>query len=963
MKAEDWHQVDALFEAVLDRPEERGPLLAAATPEIRRQVEALLAADAAARTFLENESLAESLASWLVPTLVDPAPFGERAADEDPVPQRIGPYKVLGQLGEGGMGRVFLAARDDDAYQRQVAIKTLRGRPDNPLRRELLARFELERQALAQLEHPNIARLYDAGRDENGDPYLVLEHIVGRPIDVYCDEKRLDIPARLQLFLEVCQAVRFAHKNLLVHRDLKPSNILVTAEGRPMLLDFGIAKLLDKARLAGDLLETRTGSRPMTPGYASPEQIKGEPITTASDVYSLGVLLYELLTGRKPYRVTSSWPHELEKAICELEPERPSTAVFRDPTQAETRSHFDSPLPPSEVAARRQNTPKGLARILRGDLDTLLQAALRKNPDDRYASVEALAQDIEAFLHGLPLAARAPSTWYSLRKFARRHRFGVATAATAAVLLLSFLSLLTVQAGQIRAERDKAQQALGFLVEVFKASDPERTRGEELTAREILDRAAIRIEKELAGQPQVQATLMDAMGQVYQGLAFYRESAALLEKSYSLRRRELGENDPETLASKQALAWTQLDQGEPLKALRHFEEVVDAEEDRDPRGVALANAHLGLGETLDWLGRRQESIPHKELALRLLGEAAKVDPKKESELAAAELSLGQSLAGDLQLDRAREFYRRAEVRQRRIFGDGSLEVAMTLFRRGEVERFASSYREALRLFEEAGQIQNLLLDPEHPSVLANLENQGVCLAYLGEASRSIPIYEDAIAKKRRRLGQYHPEVAISVARLAEAHGVHGNLQQALALHAEALAIRRQAFGPLHQLVAISLSDHADVLLALGRTDEADKECREALALQQQLAENETGRGQLCVGKVAMARKDYSSAAEAFAIAYKIRAARFGPETDALINTEIAYGIALSKLERHAEAERLLRGAYEKLIARNKHSGRAQTALEHLVTSLRALGHPDLEKAERFLADSSLRDSFVSTREP
>ncbi len=267
-------------------------------------------------------------------------------------------------IGEGGMGRVLLAARADEQYQRLVAIKTLRARAgagrtrdgvrrDGPRRDELLARFDLERQALAQLEHPNIARLYDAGRDERGDPYLVLEHIDGVPIDTYCDDQCLDVAARLQLFLEVCQAVQAAHRNLLVHRDLKPSNILVTQEGRPMLLDFGIAKLLDPDRAAGEglgreVFETSEGSRPMTPGYASPEQIKGEPITTASDVYSLGVLLYELLTGRKPYRVTSWAPHELEKAICEVEPEKPSTAVFR------------------ETAAERTPRPRATARAGRG---------------------------------------------------------------------------------------------------------------------------------------------------------------------------------------------------------------------------------------------------------------------------------------------------------------------------------------------------------------------------------------------------------------------------------------------------------------------------------------------------------------------------------------------------------------------------------------------------------------------
>ncbi len=381
---------------------------------------------------------------------------------EPELPKRIGPYKVLGVLGEGGMGRVLLASRADEQYQRLVAIKTLRAARggqalEDDRRAELLARFDLERQALAQLEHPNIARLYDAGRDEGGDPYLVLEHIDGVPLDVYCDEQKLDVAARLRLFLEVCAAVQAAHRNLLVHRDLKPSNILVTREGRPMLLDFGIAKLLDPGRgagsQAGEILETREGSRPMTPGYASPEQVKGEPITTASDVYSLGVVLYELLTGRKPYRVTSWLPHELEKAICEVEPEKPSTAVFR--TTGKSRSRDGAALPADEVARRRGTSAAALARHLRGDLDTLLYTALRKDPDRRYASVEALAHDIAAFLAGRPLLARPPSAWYTLRKFAARHRFGMAAALALAGLLVAFLAILAVQG---RAHPRRARQ-------------------------------------------------------------------------------------------------------------------------------------------------------------------------------------------------------------------------------------------------------------------------------------------------------------------------------------------------------------------------------------------------------------------------------------------------------------------------------------------------------------------------
>ena len=526
MDPDRWREVDRLFEAALEKSGEELRLwLAGADSGLRAEVEQLLAADRGARSFLEREV-------WR--TGGGPA----AGAAGDLPPSRFGAYEVLGVLGEGGMGRVYLAARADQQYQRKVAIKTLRANPLEPRREEMLARFELERQALAQLEHPNIARLYDAGRDDSGDPYLVLEHVDGAPIDAYCDQHLLGVEARLELFLEVCRAVEAAHRNLLVHRDLKPSNILVRKGGQPVLLDFGIAKLLDPGR-KGELLLTRPGSRPMTPGYASPEQVRGEPITTASDVYSLGVLLYELLAGRKPYPITSWQPHELERAICEIEPEKPSTAVFRQPPAG------GSGLPPAlsaqEIARRRGSSPGELAFRLRGDLDCLLQKALRKEPQRRYESVEAFGRDLRAYLGGRPLAARPESRLYTLRKFAGRHRGATAAAAALAALLASFLAALAFQAREIRAERDQARQTLAFLIDVFEAADPARARGEDPPAREILGGAAGRVERELAGQPGIQATLMDAVGQIYFGLGLYAEAESLFARSLERRPDEAGE--------------------------------------------------------------------------------------------------------------------------------------------------------------------------------------------------------------------------------------------------------------------------------------------------------------------------------------------------------------------------------------------------------------------------------------
>jgi len=777
----------------------------------------------------------------------------------------------------------------------------------------------------------------------------VIEHIDGLPIDHYCDEHRLDIAARLRLFLEVCQAVQSAHRNLLVHRDLKPSNILVTREGRTMLLDFGIAKLLDPALIAGEVLETRTGSRPMTPGYASPEQVKGEKITTASDVYSLGVLLYELLTGRRPYRITSALPHELEKAICEDEPEKPSTAVFRDTSRNGAGGSHEKWLPPQEIAVLRGTTAAALSRSLRGDLDTLLKVVLRKDPEQRYPSVEALAQDIHAFLEGKPLKARAPSRLYNLRKFASRHRFGVATAATLLLLFLSFLTVLMLQAKQILAERDKAEKTLAFLIEVFKASDPSRAQGEELKAREILDGASRRIEKELASQPEIQATLMDAMGQVYLGLGLYHDAKSLCEKAFALQLLELGPEDPATLTTQLHLASAHFETEDFPKAKELFEEVIQRQRKKGRRDATLAHALMGLGEALRALGQDEAALASKLESLRVLEENNESGP----ELATAEVSLSLSYVGAQQFGQARKLLQSAEKRRRQFYGEQSLELAEVLFRRGELERLDSHYALAKELFEKTLEIERPLLDAEHPGLLASLKNLAICLSYLGQSSRSIPIYEEILEKEARRLGENHSQVADTSNLLAAVYALDGRFELALELSEKSLAIYRKLYGDEHILVANAYGNRGNYLRLLDRLDEAAASCRKAIVISAGFDPNDVraSRGQVCLGEVELARHRYEAAEALLRPVYEARKARLPAGAEALINAEVTYGCALSGLGRNTEAEVVLRSAYASLIARNRTSARAFYTLTCLVPVLKALGRPALAQAEHFLARS------------
>ena len=404
MDAERWQNVERLYHATLECEEsQRAAFLTHACggdEALRREVESLVSYGNRSGRLIEGSAL----------EVVAPALAGDGGDGHDPasdecrivekmIGKRISQYRIVEQLGSGGMGEVYRAVRADDQYQKQVAIKLVRAGEDSGF---VLGRFKNERQILASLDHPNIARLHDGGATEEGVPYFVMELVEGQPIDRYCDSHKLGVPARLQMFRQVCSALAYAHQHQIIHRDIKPSNILVTEEGVPKLLDFGIAKILDSGVLAGTVGRTQTVFRAFTPEYASPEQIKAEPISMASDVYSLGVLLYELLTGHRPYRFKTRTPSEIEQAICEEEPLKPSTVVTRVEEQTLAGGTTNS-ITPEEISGARNSDPKRMHSCLLGDLDAIVMMALRKEPHRRYASVDDLSEDIRKHLEGLPM--------------------------------------------------------------------------------------------------------------------------------------------------------------------------------------------------------------------------------------------------------------------------------------------------------------------------------------------------------------------------------------------------------------------------------------------------------------------------------------------------------------------------------------------------------------------------------
>jgi serine/threonine protein kinase len=698
--ADRWRQVDALFAAVLETAAaDREAVLAAATAgdgELRRAVEELLAADAASATFLDRP------AGELLGLVPAPEPALEAES-------RLGPYRLLRRLGDGGMGTVYLARREDEHYEQNVAVKVIRSGVQSP---EALHRFFAERQILARLEHPDIARLYDGGSTADGRPYLVMELVEGLPVDEYCDLHQLTVDRRLDLFRRICAAVEHAHQNLLVHRDLKPANILVTAAGEPKLLDFGIAKRLEPGT-ATRPDATQTGIRLMTPSYASPEQVRGEAVATPSDVYSLGVLLYELLAGRSPYRLTRGLPHEIEQAICEQEPERPSLALFRAGSPAA-----------GEIAAARGTRPQALRRRLQGDLDNVVLMALRKEPRRRYGSAAELARDLESHLRSLPVAARPDTPSYRAAKFLRRHRAATAAAALVALLVAGFIAGLIVQERRLVRERDKARYALTFLMDTFKDADPYHTKGERLTADEIMTRGADRVSRDLARQPDVQAALMDAIGEVERGLGRYDRAEPLLRRSLGLRR------------------------------------------------AAFGPASLEVAESLEHLGRLQQNRSALAAAEPLLRGALAIKRARlgdgSLETAKALDELGVLLVAEGQPVEAETLHREALATAMRVEGAIGPTVAESLLQLAKAKLAQGNRLAAVRLARQGLVVERGVLGARDPRLYRVQTDVAAVLVEAGRPAEAEPLLRASLKAQRELLGDRHPDVTVTAADLAAA---------------------------------------------------------------------------------------------------------------------------------------------------------------------------------------------------
>ncbi len=734
MNLERWRRIEELFRTVVDRPvSEREAYLTRACDddeEMRLEVLSLIARDTA-ENFIMEPILGAALSFTAEP-------------EDDLTGERIGPYRLTRMIGRGGMGAVYEAIRDDLQFDQQVAIKIIKRGMDTDFVRY---RFMRERRILASLDHPHIARLYDGGVTPDGLPYFVMELIAGEPITDYCRRRGLSLNEKLKLFRKVCSAVQHAHQNLIVHRDLKPSNILVTENGAtnlPKLLDFGIAKLL-----AGDSSEsvtrTETALRMMTPDYASPEQARGLQVTTTTDVYSLGVVLYELLTGRRPYQFKTSSPAEIERAICDTETEKPS-----------------------EVVGRMTGAPARLARQLAGDLDNIVLMAMRKEPERRYQSVEQFSEDIRRYLEGLPVLARKDTLGYRAGKFARRHKTGVAVLALVSLLAVA----MTIQAALIARERDRANQEAATaesvtrsLVTLFEIADPSRARGNVITARELLDQGADKVVQELRNQPVVQAKLMDTIGQLYQSIGVYDRAQPLLEEALKLRRQALGSDHPDVATSMNHLAEVMYFKGDYAGSEPLFREAL-AMRRKLPGSERLdvAESLNNLASTLRDQGELEEAEPLLRVALdvrrKLLGE-------ESSDVAQSLNNLGRLLSDQGKFDEAESLYRRALAIRRKALGETHPEVATSLNNLAGLLSDKGEHIKAERLYRQTLDTYRKSLKSEHWLINRSQSNLGACLTRLKRYREAEEQLLAGYAGLKAAVGERHTQTQKAVGRLIE----------------------------------------------------------------------------------------------------------------------------------------------------------------------------------------------------
>lgn len=884
---EFWQRLESVFHAALQiDPAQRSAYLdQACDPELRQQVESLI------------------LSSEETHQVMDAVIAEEAAAIAGVAPgERIGPYEILKELGHGGMGTVYLAIRADDHFRKQVAIKLMRVDSFN---RSMVERFRTERQILANLEHPGIARLLDGGANALGSPYVVMEYVDGLPVDLYCERHRLSIRERLILFRRIAEAVSYAHRNLIVHRDIKPDNVLVTAEGEPKLLDFGIAKLLSPSRDLGNepaqqAQMTVATERLMTPEFASPEQARGEAITTLSDVYSLGVLLYKMLTERVPVRVASQRAAEIEREICETLPIRASVAARQTNAWGAVWSKIGTD------AAR--------------DLDTILTVALHKDAARRYASVENFSADIERYLNGFPVLARGDSWSYRTAKLIRRQPLATAAAALSLAVVVAFSIGMAILAQRARREARMANEVTGYLVGVFRSNDPNSGRGDLVTARELLDRGAQQIDSQLKDEPQVQARMLDTMGELYNDLGLSQKAEQLLRHSLEVRRARLSLTDEAAADTLDRLGDVAQDMSQFPAAENYFRQALAIHrkktgessgpvaedyarissvlwnmgdyshaEELSRQAIALETALHGtddltaldmqndLGTIFDSEGRYQQAVDQQKY---VLDKRLRLEPPNHPDLGYSWHNYAQPLASLGHFQQAEDAERHAVAVRIAAYGNDHPQVAENQGELAGILLQTGKFDEALQLAQHAFERELELYGSDNRDTNYCRTNLAQALFAVGQTAQALDQAHTALSVWKRLVSPHHPKLASVLVILGKMDTAMGNLPAADKELADAIAYLTESYGAQHVLVADAQILRAETLIDEGKLTDAHTLASEALATERHTfpaGHPGVGLAESALGRIELAERHQAAALPLLQDAFQQVGKAYGPQ--------------------------------------------------------------------------------------
>lgn len=868
--------------------------------ELRKRVERLLQAQENIGEFLNHPIAAVSRETLLLTT--------SKFAGVEKPSDKIGRYKLLQLIGVGGFGDVWMAEQEEP-IRRRVALKVIKLGMDS---KEVVARFEAERQALAMMDHPSVAKVFDGGLAESGRPYFVMELVHGESITKYCNEHRLSTSERLELFTQVCQAVQHAHQKGIIHRDLKPSNILVTElDGKavPKVIDFGVAKATE-ARLTEKTVFTRLGQMVGTPEYMSPEQASqgGLDIDTRTDVYSLGVVLYELLTGRTPFdakKLREAAYDVIVKTIREDEPPKPSTKL--------------STLSPEELNAtahQRRVEPAKLNRLVRGDLDWIVLKALEKERARRYETASAFAQDIQHHLRFEPVIAAAPKPLYKFRKFARRNKVALAIATAFGALLVIGTIFSTWQAVRATRADSKSRQVAQFLKEMLNGVRPSIALGRDKTMlREILDKTAERVGKELKNQPEVEAELRSTIGAVYWEIGDYAKAERMHREALEIRKKLFGFEHPDTAASLNNLGLALFDEAKLTEAEAVLRQAVAVRKrvlGKDHPDVAWSLRNLALvrwkqGNLADAESLHRQSL---EIKKRRFGE-------ENSDVAASLNDLANILMEQGKLAEAEAAHREALGISKTLLGDEHPHVAVSLNNLAIVLDDEGKFAEAEAAYRAVLAISRKVLGNDHPDIANTLNGLALVLRSQGKFAEAESTHREALALQRKVLGHEHPDVAASLNNLGLALRDEGKLSEAETLLGESLAMKKKFLGDEHPSVASSLNSLGSVLELRDQLPEAESKYREALAMRKKLLGNENPRVAQSLADLAaiLHKEGKPMEVEGLARESLLIFERKAPTDWETFSVRCLMGRELLRQGRYSEAEPLLLSGYQGMAAR------------------------------------------------